>query len=49
MRNTTAKEKAAKAAFGLTTIEREMLTELKEVLEMFQFCLTELQSNKVSI
>jgi hypothetical protein len=49
MRKSTPKEQAARAAFGLTLVEREMLTELKDVLEMFQFCQLELQSNKVSI
>ena len=38
-------KKRAKA-FGLTLVEREMLTELKE---MFNFASLELQSNQVSI
>ena len=44
MRNKTAKEKAAIKAFGLTMVERDMLTELKEILASLEF-----QSNKVSI
>ena len=49
MRNKTQKEKAAVKAFGLTLIEREILEELKAILEMFHFASLEFQSNKVSI
>ena len=49
MRNKTQKEKAAVKAFGLTLIEREILEELKAILEMFHFASLEFQSNNVSI
>jgi len=49
MRNVTRKEKAAIKQFGLTQTERDMLTELNEILKMFHFATQELQSNKVSV
>ena len=49
MNNKTAKEKEARKNFGLTLVERDMLSELVKVLEMFEFLTKELQGNKVSI
>ncbi|RNA28341.1 zinc finger BED domain-containing 4-like, partial [Brachionus plicatilis] len=49
MRNKTAKQKEIKRKFCLSDLERDMLEELKTVLELFEFVTNELQSNRVSI
>jgi hypothetical protein len=49
MPTTNAKQKAIQRKFCLTQVEREMLTELKEVLEYFELATNEFQANKVSI
>ncbi len=42
-------QKAIKRNFDITTVEREMLSELKQLLEMFEFVTDELQSNRINI
>jgi hypothetical protein len=42
-------QKAVKRNFDITTVEREMLTELRVVLEMFEFVTDEFQSNRINI
>lgn len=44
-----AKQKEIKKKFCLTSTERDMLSELKDLLEMFEFVTDELQSNKINI
>jgi hypothetical protein len=45
----TEKQKQTKKNFNLTAIERKMLEELKQVLEMFEFVSDELQADGVTI
>ena len=45
----TAEQREVKRKFDITSVERDMLEELKEVLEMFEFVTDELQSNKINI
>ena len=45
----TAKQKETRNNFCIDDKERKMLTELKQLLEMFGWVTDELQSNKVSI
>ena len=45
----TQKQKEIKKAFDPKNIEREMLKELVELLEVFEWCTNELQTNQVSI
>jgi len=49
MPSKTADQKAIKRNFDITTVEREMLSELKQLLEMFEFVTDELQSNRINI
>jgi hypothetical protein len=49
MPNRNKKELEAKNKFKLSDKEREMLEELKDVLEMFEFVTDEFQSNKINI
>jgi hypothetical protein len=49
MRNGTEKEKSARANFKIEIEEREMLTELVEILEWFEFVTNEFQSNRINI
>ena len=44
-----ANQKDVREKFALNDHEREMLTELKIVLEWFEFVTDELQSNKINI
>lgn len=45
MKCKTAKQKLVKKNFKLDETERAMLTELKELLEMFEFVTNEFQCN----
>jgi hypothetical protein len=49
MPSKTADQKAIKRNFDITTVEREMLSDLKQLLEMFEFVTDELQSNRINI
>jgi hypothetical protein len=49
MPSRTKAEKDIKIKFDISTVEREMLEELKDVLEMFEFVTDEFQSNRVNI
>lgn len=49
MSSHTKKQRKVKANFNLSALEREMIKELIELLEMFEFVPNEFQSNKVSI
>ena len=49
MPSRTIAEREVKNKFDLTSIEREKLEELKEVLEMFEFVTDEFQSNRINI
>ena len=49
MPSKTNDQKAVKRNFDITTVEREMLTELRVVLEMFEFVTDEFQSNRINI
>ncbi len=49
MPTTNTKQKAIQKKFNLNAVEREMLMELKEVLEYFEWATNEFQSNLVSI
>ena len=49
MATKTAEQRAVKRKFDLTNVEREMLEELKTLLEMFEFVTDELQSNRINI
>ena len=49
MPNKTETQRQAKKNFNLTNIEREMLEELKDLLELFEFVTDELQSNRINI
>lgn len=48
MSTKTARQKEIKKNFNLTSIERDMLLELKIVLEMFEFATNELQCNNLN-
>ena len=45
----TPTEREIRAKFDLTDVQHDMLLELKDVLEMFEFVTDEFQSNKISI
>ena len=45
----SAKQRAVKNNFGLSKKEREMLEELRDLLQMFEFVTDEIQTNDVSI
>jgi hypothetical protein len=49
MSTKTAEQRETKKKFDLSKEDREMLEELKVVLEMFEFVTDEFQSNKISI
>jgi hypothetical protein len=49
MPNKTSKEKTARKNFSLTAVERAMLEELKDLLELFEFVTNEFQTDDVSI
>ena len=49
MPTATLQQKEVKKKFDISPNEREMLEELKVVLEMFEFVTDEFQTNKVSI
>ncbi len=45
----TKVQRRVKKSFMISNTERKMLTELRDVLEMFEFATNELQGNDVSI
>jgi hypothetical protein len=47
--NKTSDEKERRKKFDISEIEREMLMELKDLLQMFEFVTDELQSNRINI
>jgi len=49
MPNSTADEKERRKKFDITNIERQMLNELKQVLELFEWVTDEFQANDVTI
>ena len=49
MPSANKEQRNAKKCFMISNTERKMLTELKDLLEMFEFATHELQSNDVSI
>ena len=49
MPNSTSEEKERRRKFDLSSIERIMLNELKQVLELFEWVTDEFQANDVTI
>ena len=49
MPNSTTEEKERRRKFDLSIIERQMLNELKQVLELFEWVTDEFQANGVTI